>query len=96
MSLQLKDMAIGGHHSLVLIGVPQPTPNDFAGRVRSMIKGGVMQDCCHVTKVFAWGWGDKGQLGRCQKIKEHGSACTEPLHFVDRYFEDEVDEETGS
>lgn len=90
-------MAIGGHHSVVVIGVPQPAPtNDFAGRVRALIKGGGMQDCSHITKVFAWGWGDKGQLGRCQKMEEQGLECTEPLHFIDRRFEDGVDEETGN
>ncbi|KAL8454422.1 hypothetical protein Emag_001449 [Eimeria magna] len=88
------DIAIGGHHSLVLLGVRQPASGSFATRVRTVIKGGGWQDFTLVPKVYAWGWDDRGQLGASQHPRDQGVTCVGPLHFVDRVFRDAVDPET--
>ncbi|KAL8449329.1 hypothetical protein Emed_003210 [Eimeria media] len=89
------DIAIGGHHSLVLLGVRQPASGSFATRVRTVIKGGGWQDFTLVPKVHAWGWDDRGQLGASQHPRDQGVTCVGPLQFVDRVFRDTVDPETG-
>ncbi|CDJ49736.1 IQ calmodulin-binding motif domain-containing protein, putative [Eimeria brunetti] len=89
------DLAIGGHHSLVLLGVRRPASDNFATRVRAVVKGGSWQDFNLVPCVYAWGWGDRGQLGKPQIPKEQGMTIVGPLKFVDRVFKDTVDVKTG-
>ncbi|CDI74185.1 IQ calmodulin-binding motif domain-containing protein, putative [Eimeria praecox] len=89
------DLAIGGHHSLVLLAVRQPAAENFATRVRAVVKGGSWQDFNLVRSVYAWGWGDRGQLGEPQTPGEQGMTCVGPLKFVDRVFKDTVDLKTG-
>lgn len=88
-------MAVGGHHSLVLLAVRRPASENFATRVRAVVKGGSWQDFNLVPCVYAWGWGDRGQLGESQTPREQGMTCVGPLKFVDRVFRDTVDLETG-
>ncbi|KAL8434756.1 hypothetical protein ACSSS7_002893 [Eimeria intestinalis] len=94
--VMFRDIAIGGHHSLVLLGVRQPASGSFATRVRTVIKGGGWQDFTLVPKVHAWGWDDRGQLGAPQHPRDQGVTCVGPLKFVDRVFRDTVDQETGT
>lgn len=94
-SLQFLDLAIGGHHSVVLLAVRQPASGNFATRVRAAIKGGSWQDFNLVPSVYAWGWGDRGQLGEKQSPREQGMTCVGPLKFVDRVFRDTMDLQTG-
>ncbi|KAL8428545.1 hypothetical protein Efla_003316 [Eimeria flavescens] len=89
------DIAVGGHHSLVLIGVRQPASGSFATRVRTVIKGGGWQDFTSIPQVYSWGWDDRGQLGAPQRPREQGITCVGPLTFVDRVFRDVVDKHTG-
>lgn len=93
---QLQDIAIGGHHTLVLLAVRQPASGNFATRVRTVVKGGGWQDFSLVPKVYAWGWDDRGQLGSPQRPGEQGMACVGPLKFLDRVYKDTVDLETGT
>ncbi|CDJ36749.1 uncharacterized protein EMH_0095260 [Eimeria mitis] len=93
--IMLQDLAIGGHHSLALLAVRQPASENFATRVRAVVKGGSWQDFNLVPSVYAWGWGDRGQLGEPQTPREQGMACVGPLKFVDRVFKDTVDSKTG-
>ncbi|XP_026192209.1 uncharacterized protein LOC34619768 [Cyclospora cayetanensis] len=92
---QFQDIAIGGHHSLVLLGVRQAASGNFATRVRMVVKGGGWQDFSLEPRVYAWGWSDKGQLGAPQRPGEQGMSCIGPLKFIDRVFKDSVDPATG-
>eukprot|EP00918_Siedleckia_nematoides_P016521 GHVU01035542.1.p2 GENE.GHVU01035542.1~~GHVU01035542.1.p2 ORF type:complete len:260 (+),score=35.78 GHVU01035542.1:319-1098(+) len=92
-ALSLKAICIGGHHTLLLVTQYQAANStDYRSFGRTMRTGLAPPSYYYETKVYMFGWNDRGQLGRPKGTRllhpEDATAEKQPLQFLDREYGD--------